>query len=189
MRVVLVLMVAFLFGAACDDDSPPWVCSGEPQVAGDCGSGTTTFEENLSRSHIEEPDELVYSSSPPSSGDHRPYWALWGEHEFLTHENWVHNLEHGGVALLYHPCADPEVIDSLRTWARARPDDDGGPFRWILTPYPDLPTMLAVVAWEWTYEAECFNETEVAEFVDAHYRQAPEDLGNQGSAGPLHIGL
>jgi len=187
MRSVLAVLVVLGTAAGCN--TPAWECSGVSRTAGACEPGATSFEENLSASHIEEPEEIVYSSSPPSSGNHRPHWGIWGEHEFLSQEHWLHNLEHGGVVLLYHPCAEPDVVDSLREWARARPEDDGGAFRWILTPYPELPSTLAVVAWEWKYESECFDDTEIADFVDAHYRQAPEDVDSSGSAGSLYIGL
>ncbi|HCP46789.1 MAG TPA: hypothetical protein DIU15_12145 [Deltaproteobacteria bacterium] len=188
MRTLLALILVLGALGGCDD-TPQWQCDGATRVVDTCDPGTTTYEENLSKNHIEEPEEIEYASSPPSSGDHRPHWAMWGEHEFLSQEFWLHNLEHGGVALLYHPCADAEVVDSLREWARARPEDDGGSFRWILTPYPGLETTVAVVAWEWRYESDCFDEVEIAEFVDAHYRQAPEDVDSNGSAGSLYIGL
>ena len=54
-------------------------------------------------------------------------------------------LSTGGIALLYNPCVDSSVIDALEAFACARASDDGGTFRYILTPYHDLPTNIAGV--------------------------------------------
>ena len=68
-----------------------------------------------------------------------------GENMNICRHNVIFNLEHGGIAILYHPCVEKEIIDSLRTLACSRPDDDGSEFRWVLTPYVDLPSNIAVV--------------------------------------------
>ena len=47
----------------------------------------------------------------------------------LVHSPYLHNLEHGGIVFLYHPCAEDAVVDALRELARARPEDDTGLFR------------------------------------------------------------
>ena len=69
----------------------------------------------------------------------------------LPPQRWLHNLEHGGIAFLYHPCAEESVIDSLRNIACSMADDETGAFRWVLTPYPNLPSKISIVAWEWSY--------------------------------------
>ncbi len=186
MRALLLLVAVPLI--ACSSGPDPWVCTDDAWAPGACTEGEELFAENTSRVHIDYELEITYDVDPPSSGDHRPHWAQWGEYEFLPAEHWLHNLEHGGVALLYHPCAADETVDALRAYAQARADDDGGAFRWVLTPYPDLPTAIAVVAWEWTYSGECVDEDEIEAFVAAHYRQAPEDIASDGSYSTRWIG-
>lgn len=44
------------------------------------------------------------------SGPHRPLWAAFGEYEFLPLQRWIHNLEHGGIVALYHPCANSDQV-------------------------------------------------------------------------------
>jgi DNA-binding transcriptional LysR family regulator len=119
---------------------------------------------------------IVYVLSPPSGGDHRGDWARWGEYTSLPPQRWLHNLEHGGAALLYHPCAPASEVEALRTLIAERPAD----FRWILTPYADLPATVAVVTWEWSYLASCVRPAEITSFIDQHYRQAPEDIAADG---------
>ncbi len=163
-------------------DLVDFACSDASWTPGPCVAGVATHvPATLPGSHIAFPQPIEYTDHPPSSGPHRGHWAVWGEYDFLPPQNWVHNLEHGGVAFLYHPCAPAAVVDYLRALAQTRPADDGGPFRWVLTPYPDLPSAIAVVAWEHTYTAECVSAPEISAFIDANYRQAPEDIATDGS--------
>lgn len=156
-------------------------CQGPERTLGACAAPTVVEKASTSAKHIPDGTPIVYADSPPSSGDHRAAWARWGEYDYLPPERWVHNLEHGGVAFLYDPCDPAAVVDALRAFATARPADDSGPFRWVMTPYPGLPSAVAVVAWEWTWSAECVDAASLTAFVDAHYRKAPEDFGADGS--------
>jgi len=82
---------------------------------------------------------------------------------------------------LYDPCAPEALIGALRVFAQSQPEDDGGPFRWVLTPFPGLPSPVAAVAWGWTWQAECVHIESLEDFVVERYRQAPEDLDWDGS--------
>ncbi|MEE3037770.1 MAG: DUF3105 domain-containing protein, partial [Bacteroidota bacterium] len=143
---------------------------------------------NTGSPHINLPNEICYTISPPSSGPHRSSWAKWGEYEYLPPQRWLHNLEHGGIAFLYHPCAEQSVIDSLRNIACSMPDDETGAFRWVLTPYPNLPSKISIVAWEWSYSKNSVDSDEIFTFILEHYRQAPEDFPHDGSYNDLYIG-
>ena len=46
----------------------------------------------------------------PTHGPHRPNWASFGEYSYLPIERWQHNLEHGCVVMLYHPCMDKDQV-------------------------------------------------------------------------------
>lgn len=144
------------------------------------------------RDHVPDTTAIPpYEDVPPASGNHRPSWAKWGEYDYLPPQRWLHNLEHGGIAFLYDPCAAPSLVDALRELARAQPDDDGGAFRWVLTPYPGLPTGVAAVAWQHTWQAGCVDEaaeTALQTFITEHYRKAPEDVSSDGSYATGWIG-
>lgn len=175
-------------GLVGDPDQVDYTCMDPGWVPGECTAGDGVHHDSAGQGHVAEGIVVDYPRDPPSSGDHRSQWARWGEYDFLPPQRWLHNLEHGGVALLYHPCAQADVVDSLRAYAKARPDDDGGGFRYVLTPYVGLPSALAVVAWEWTYAAECVDPAAIDEFVDRHYRQAPEDFPHDGQFSQGWIG-
>lgn len=184
--------LAILTLTACDPDATDDVDATDPEpeptpaecagyVPDPCAAGEGRLFEDLGGAHVAAPDPITWPDTPPASGPHRPQWARWGEYHTLGPEHWLHNLEHGGVALLYHPCAGDDVVDALRDFARSRPADAGGPFRWVLAPYPDLPAPVAAITWQWRYLAPCVNLDELTEFVDRHYRDAPEDIASDGS--------
>ena len=140
----------------------------------------TEFSPATESPHIAE-GPIEYEALLPSSGPHRPQWAKWGEYTSLPPQRWIHNLEHGGIVFLYHPCADPEMIEQLRTLINQVPADERGDFRWILTPSKRLRTPFAILAWEWTYEAECLDVEIAKDFIQRQYRKAPEDVAADGS--------
>ena len=165
-------------GAATDPGPPAMtipVCEVESWSPPACAPGEIAHQENKGGDHVPLTEAIVYEDNPPASGPHRAVWAKWGEYEYLPPERWLGNLEAGGVALLYHPCADVGVKDALRALAKARPDDDGGPFRWVISPHTPLAATVAVVAWEWTYLSHCVDGHEIYGFIDQHYRKAPKD--------------
>lgn len=191
--------LALLTVTACEPDAEGGVDAGAPEPEplptecasydpGACVAGEGRLFEDHGGAHVAAPDPITWPESPPASGPHRPQWARWGEYASLGPEHWLHNLEHGGVALLYHPCAGDDVVDALRAFAQSRPADDSGRFRWVLAPYPDLPTTVAAVTWQWRYLAPCVNEDELTEFVDRHYRDAPEDIQSDGSHAEEWLG-
>ena len=157
-------------------DSFDFACVDADWAPGACEAGQGETHESRGAQHIDEAEPIAYDLTPPVADNHRGTWARWGEYESLPPQRWLHNLEHGGMTLLYHPCAPAEMVDELREIARARGDE----YRWILTPYADLPTAIAVVGWEWRYQAECVNADEINAFFDQRYRMAPEDVASDG---------
>lgn len=171
-----------------DTDMVDYSCIDTGWAAGACAPGVTVESVGESGNHVNEPTPITYDTVPPTAGPHRGVWGAWGEYDFMPPQRYIHNLEHGGVAFLYHPCVGEEVVEQLRSFARAWPADDGGEFRWILTPYPELESAIAVVAWGQGYSADCFDTDEVSTFVADHYRTAPEDVARDGSYELLWIG-
>lgn len=163
------------FDATCQD--PAW-------TPGECVPGRGERQDSRGAAHINDADPITYDLSPPAADNHRGMWARWGEYRSLPPQRWLHNLEHGGIAFLYHPCADASVVDALRAIAR----DQGDDFRWILTPYADLPSAVAVVAWEWRYQAECVQVDEIEQFISQRHGMAPEDIASDGRYAEEWIG-
>ena len=58
--------------------------------------------------------KITYNTTIPTFGDHRPLWPVYGEYLFLPPQRWLHNIEHGGIVMIYNPCAHPTMINRLR---------------------------------------------------------------------------
>ncbi|MCB9549671.1 MAG: DUF3105 domain-containing protein [Myxococcales bacterium] len=167
------------FDYACHD--PAW-------RPGACVAGAGEFNDGEgNQQHIAD-DQVIppYPISPPSSGAHRSRWARWGEYVSLPPQRWLHNLEHGGIAFLYHPCAPPEMVQALRDLIQARPEGDA--LLYILTPYADMEHAIAVVAWEWRYQADCVRPDEIGLFIDRFHGQGPEAVAADGAYSEGFIG-
>lgn len=126
------------------------------------------------RKHVEQDSKLSFESNPPHSGNHYPTWAAWEEHDpALQRGNWVHNLEHGGIALLYLcPEGCDEELDVYREVMEQRPD-----LRFILTSDAGLEEAgFAAVSWTWVHRFDTPDLEELLCFADQHENHAPEDV-------------
>jgi hypothetical protein len=117
-------------------------------------------------------DHVDYPEQPPVGGPHDGCWVPWATytHELQT-ERWVHNLEHGGVVLLYS-CPDgcDADIATLTSWAQSLP-----PGRIVVLPYAEMDTGFAIVAWGVSQTMSCVDTSALQAFYDAHHSQSPED--------------
>ena len=116
---------------------------------------------------------IDYPDPPPTSGDHDGCWATWGSHaEEVPDEQWVHNLEHGGVAILFN-CADGCLDDAATAgaWAQA----SLAPGRWIMSPYGEMEPGWAAVAWGVRLTLGCLDTVELQAFYDANVGHGRED--------------
>jgi hypothetical protein len=125
----------------------------------------------IGRTHVET--DVDYPSYPPSSGNHDPCWAEWGVYtEPLRTENWVHNLEHGGVVFVYASTIAAADLAVLTTWVEALPEG-----RAILTPAAaPMDAVVAAVSWEHRLLLGCFDGAELDDFFWDHVGRAPEDV-------------
>lgn len=137
--------------------------------------------------HVPTGERLTFASNPPASGSHYPTWGRWAVHTTpLPRGHYVHNLEHGGVALLYRCASDcPDIVAGLRAVMDAQPQDPActPPIksRIVLTPDPELDVPVAAAAWTYTYRADCVDAPSLSAFIRDHYDQASESLCFDGS--------
>ncbi|XP_063700234.1 uncharacterized protein LOC134830621 isoform X2 [Culicoides brevitarsis] len=133
--------------------------------------------------HICMNETIEYKENIPSYGNHRALWAAWGEYKFLPKQRWVHNLEHGGIVMLYHTCALHSEVQKLREIV------ENCLYRHIITPYSDLTAKrpLAIVAWGNTLEMSVVSPEIVLNFIKKYALQAPEKIPDQGQYQHLLI--
>lgn len=120
---------------------------------------------------------IDYEEIPPVGGPHSQCWTTWGVHEApVRPENWVHNLEHGGVVLLYH-CDDgcEDERSELSSFVNTHP-------RTVLTEYAPLPQRFAVVSWEHRLVTDCLDLDAFERFYDARFDHGLESIDSDPPA-------
>lgn len=131
--------------------------------------------------------QTTWGSPVPTHGTHRPVWASFGRYRYLPPERWQHNLEHGVVVLLYHPClnADPRgrkqltrLIHTVRRCIRKH----------VVTPsrrWTTLDNPVTLVAWGCSLSLSSSSHSKVRDFIKSHGLQAPE--GNYTKDGEYNL--
>jgi Protein of unknown function (DUF3105) len=139
--------------------------------------------------HRPQGSEILWSTNPPTSGEHFPIWAQYDRtYATLDRGFWVHNLEHGSIVLA-HRCEDcPAEVAMLEETVRAMPTDractDPVRQRAIVVADPLLPAEMpfAAIAWGALYAATCIDPPAIAQFTADFYGSGPEDLCNDGAS-------
>jgi hypothetical protein len=144
----------------------------------------------LAAAHVPIDTAVDYNFNPPTSGPHYPTWAAFTEYaKPVDRRYYVHNMEHGGVVLLYRGNDNTGSTDVQQAFREIREGLPADPscqpqtrVRVLVTPDPLLDVPIAAAAWGWTYRAQCIHKASLEEFVRAHYRQGPEDICVDGQA-------
>lgn len=122
-----------------------------------------------------------WNTSPPTSGPHYEISAVWGAYtEPVNLAQLVHNLEHGGVYILYGSDVPDATVAELRSFYD---DHTRGT---LLAPLPSLGDQIALGAWTTAaaddpangtaHLAKCtaFDEDAFAAFFDEFQFKGPE---------------
>lgn len=114
--------------------------------------------------------KLEYNDTVPHHGDHRPIWPMFGEYQFVPPQRWLHNIEHGAVVMLYHPCTHHTLVDKLRSLVTSCIR------KHIITPYTNLSEEqpLALVSWGCRLLMSNVKEEEVVQFIRERGLKGPE---------------
>jgi hypothetical protein len=105
-----------------------------------------------------------------------PLWARYGEYTFLPTQRWLHNLEHGAIVLLYHPCSNQNLVAQLKKIVKSCL------FRHIITPYRNLTQErpFAIAAWATSLEFSVVDETMITNFIKNFALKGPEKTPKDG---------
>lgn len=111
--------------------------------------------------------ELSYPQTPPAGGIHNGVWQNCGIYNSpVANENAVHSQEHGAVWITYRPDLPTDQIEQLKTLVRGRS-------HLLLSPYPDLPSPIAVSAWGVQLMVDQASDPRLAQFI-SKYAQGPQ---------------
>src|SRR5436190_1822581 len=142
------------------------------------GEAVGEHKDEVSKFHVSTGQKVDYPSVPPTSGDH---WAApaapapWGvKTSWLPFEVTTHNLEHGGVVIMYGPDVTSDQVNTLRLYVRQL-QASGFP-KMVLEPWPDMPkdSKVILTAWNWVLKLPAIDQTQIIKFTRAHHGGAGE---------------
>jgi hypothetical protein len=181
--------VTYVGNSSCPTDGSAGAYSpSPPDVNSQPPVGQSISE--MPHTHVARPAKVQYLHNPPTSGCH---YSLGSGVAPIQHgvydrevppEYWVHNLEHGYIAVLYNcpggatGCAAD--FQTLRDWQRRQAPDPGGQAysKIIVLPWPSMQPKFAVVSWDWYLPMETLDIQKVQRFYDNHVGRSPEGLSS-----------
>jgi hypothetical protein len=163
-RALLALTLLLVVGAATARAQQP---QGPGQKMPDRG-----------QTHVPEGTRVTYEENPPTSGPHWPVWARWGFYrDPVPEEMFVHNLEHGGIVLLFNcPTPCPDVIRQLEALYPTLPASKYGYPKVVVTSNSRIKRRFALLAWTRLDEFDRLDRDRVVKFVQAWQDKGPEDV-------------
>lgn len=134
--LAIVLGVVFLAGGGGGKDLAATM------QAGGCQLKTVQAQVGNHTAALDATSNPKWNTDPPTSGPHYEVPAVYGEYDTpLKPAQFVHNLEHGAVFVLYGPKVPAATIQQLSDFYN---EDTTG---MLLAPYPKLGDKIALGAW------------------------------------------
>lgn len=131
-----------------------------------------------SNAHVNAGTPVQYAQLPPTSGSHWPSPAapvkagVYTEH--IPFEATVHNLEHGGIVIVYNGLT-PDEVTRLNDFVKS---ETAGTYKKVLDePFKDLSrAKIVLTAWRWHLDLQTVDVAAMQKFIQVHYdsTEAPE---------------
>jgi len=142
--------------------------------------------DDLGRQHVTRGQSVTYTYCPPSSGSHYndlPDGPIpsrfYGKDEQTLPQGWVHNLEHGGMVVLYSctksGCSDTDLA-ALRAYFGGRPESPlcALPDTLVVTRFDDMAEPFAAVVWDRVLYQPTLDVAGLRAFWDRYADRGPE---------------
>lgn len=196
--VGVVLVAAFVLVSS---SQPAYACSIQLDPAPSASPGASIVgqpEDDMARGHVAVGTSVTYTYCPPASGKH--YNApgqgplpprFYGPDTTIVPQGWIHNLEHGGLVILYN-CAkgcDNASLDQLRQLASTFPASPrckiaGGLISPVIARFDQMKASFAAIVWDRVLFQDTLNTSQILEFFkNVGETTNPEQQCNPNASG------
>ena len=138
------------------------------------------------RNHVDPSTTPTYKFYPPASGPHynlQGYAPVaWGTDQSLLEGQYIHNLEHGGMAILYD-CSSGDACTTLKNQLDnyvknlCPVEPLYNESKCIMTPYAHgMQHKIALVAWDYIEWLDGYDQNAITKFYENHVDQGPEQI-------------
>ncbi len=138
------------------------------------------------RNHIDPSTTPTYKFYPPASGPHYSAQGIapvpWQTIDTLQEGQYVHSLEHGGMAILYDCPSGTDCTtlkNALENYVKnlAPLEPTYNEVKVILTPYSKgMQKKVALVAWDYIEFVDGYDQAEITRFYENHVNHGPEQI-------------
>jgi uncharacterized protein DUF3105 len=150
------------------------------------GTAGTEVPDEGTPTHIDPGQAAEYKFYPPTSGPHYSVPgqapADWQTIGSLVEGQFVHNLEHGGIAILYNCPSGNECTtlkNQLENYVKdlAPLEPQYKEVKIVMTPYArGMQKKVALVAWHWVEFLDGYDQNAITRFYEIHVNQGPEKV-------------
>ncbi len=138
------------------------------------------------RNHIDPSTTATYASYPPSSGPHYNAQGIapvpWQTISTLAEGQYIHNLEHGGIVVLYN-CPSGSDCTTLRNQLEnyvnnlVPVEPQFNEMKIVLSPYSrGMQKKIALVAWDYIQFLDSYDQNAITRFYESHVDKGPEPI-------------
>ena len=138
------------------------------------------------RAHVDPSTTPTYQFYPPASGPHFSVAgsapAPWKTIATLQEGQYIHNLEHGGIVILYNcPSGDDctTLTNQLTNYVTnlAPADPTFNEVKIVMSPYSrGMQKKVALVAWDYIQFLDGYDQNAITRFYQNHVDQGPEQV-------------
>lgn len=150
------------------------------------GTIGTQIPDEGTPSHIDPSTQWTYKYYPPTSGPHYSVAGSapvpWGTVDNLVEGQFVHNLEHGGIVVLYNCPSGSDCTtlrDQLTNYVKnlAPIEPIFSEAKIVMTPYSHgMRKKVALVAWHYIEFLDAYDQNAITQFYENHVDQGPEHI-------------
>jgi hypothetical protein len=185
--VVVAGVGAFVVTSAA---APTYACTTIDAVQPAASGALGQVQADMGNAHVQAGEKITYPVCPPASGKHVNrvgYGPLtpkvYGPDDQSVPNGWVHNLEHGGLVLLYScakgACDDAEV-QQLKTFSAGFPSSTVcklapglvGP---VVARFEDMPTRYAALVWDRVLYLDELDAAKIYDFFTRYAERVADD--------------
>ena len=188
--VVVAAVVGISLFVFTSATAPAYACTSIDTVKTPVDGQVGQVQPDMGRGHVDTGDKVTYPVCPPASGRHlnkKGFGPLqpkvYGPDDQSSPTGWVHNLEHGGLVLLYSctkGACDNASIDTLKQFSTGFPPSaicgipagDVGP---VVAKFDDMPTRFAALVWDRVYYFDTLDAQKVYDYYLAYGEKVSSD--------------
>jgi uncharacterized protein DUF3105 len=135
--------------------------------------------------HIPVGTQATYTHQPPTSGQHYAQQGVapvpWQTINTLQPEVWIHNLEHGGIVILYNcPSGCDDLQKKLTSYVNdiVPAEPQFGEYKILMSPYSQGmgDHAVALLAWNYIELLDGYDQAKITEFYEAHVDNGREPV-------------